>query len=66
MARSTAKLAHRGQLVPAAERTGGNPAAHLVHDLPVYRHAAVQVQMESKLRLIWESMLIAVINVLDN
>ena len=39
-------LAHGGQLVAGSQRAGGHAAAHLVDDLAVDGHAAVQVQAE--------------------
>src|SRR5277367_3364532 len=42
------KLAHRGQLIARGERTRRDSAACLIDNLPVDRHAAVQVEPELK------------------
>ena len=42
------ELANGGQLIAGCERAGGNRAAHLVHDLAVDGHAAVQVEEEAE------------------
>ena len=40
------QLTNRGKLIASRQRRRGNAADHLVDDLPINRHAAVQVQTE--------------------